>query len=87
MTAFRLVGLRLPDAWRELAPPLGCTLAMIAVVMLASRALSPLDAPDRLAICVLLGILAYAVLTLFFNRARVLEVMTIVRSLRGKRDA
>ena len=83
-TAFRLVGLRVADAWHEVAPSLGCTLAMIAVVMLASRALSALDALHRLGLCVLLGVLAYVVATLLFNRARVLEVMTIARSLRGR---
>ena len=84
-TAFRPVGLRLADVWRELVPPLGCTLAMIAVVMLAARALSPLDAPHRLALCVLVGVLAYVITTFFFNRARVLEVLWIARSLRGRR--
>ena len=86
-TAFRLVGLRLVDLWHELAPPLGCTLAMIAVVMVAGRALPSLDAPYRLGLCVLLGILAYIVATLSFNRARVFEVMTMARSLRGEREA
>ena len=85
-TAFRLVGLPLLDFWRELAPPLGCALAMIAVVMLAGQALSSLDAPYRLGLCVLLGVLAYIIATLFFNRARVVEMMTIARSLR-KREA
>jgi PST family polysaccharide transporter len=86
VTAFRLVGLRLADLWRELAPPLGCTLAMVLVVMLGGRAVSSLDAPHRLAVCVLMGVFAYGVATLFFNRARVIELMTIVRSLRGKGD-
>jgi hypothetical protein len=58
---------------------------MIAVVMLAASALSSLDAPHRLALCVLVGVLAYVITTFFFNRARVLEVLTIARSLRGRR--
>jgi PST family polysaccharide transporter len=85
-TAFRLVGLSVADFRRELAPPLGCTLAMVAIVMLASRVLSPLDAPHRLAVSVLIGVLAYSAVTLYFNRARVLEVTNIARSLRAKGD-
>ena len=86
VTAFRLVGLRLADLWRELAPPLGCTLAMVVVVMLGGRAVSSLDAPHRLAVCVLIGVFAYSIATLLFNRARVIEVATIARSLRAKGD-
>ena len=84
VTAFRLVGLRLADFFRELAPPLGCTLAMIAVVMIADRVLSPLEPPHRLGLCVLFGVLVYAIVTLIANRERVAEVFAIVRSLRGK---
>jgi hypothetical protein len=80
------VGLRLVDLWEELAPPLGCTLAMISVVMLTGRALSSVDAHYRLGVCVLLGILVYVVAALSFNRARIFEVMTMALSLRRKRE-
>jgi len=56
------------------------------VVMLGGRAVSSLDAPHRLAVCVLIGVFAYSIATLLFNRARVIEVATIARSLRAKGD-
>jgi len=83
-TAFQLIELTLAEFHEALVRPLGATLAMVGVVVLANIAMPDVEANYRLAICVSLGIVAYSVASLVVNRAQIAEMIALLRTLRTK---
>jgi O-antigen/teichoic acid export membrane protein len=85
MTAFRLVGLRLRDFALALCRPLLCTLAMVAVILLAREVVVIDSAALRLGFGVLLGVVCYAAFSLLANRAQVLEISRLLAASTRRR--
>jgi O-antigen/teichoic acid export membrane protein len=81
IVGFRLIGLRVSAFAFALARPLACTLVMTLV--LGSDVWRWTSEPaSRLAVSIAAGALIYVVASLLFNRAQLVEIVALVRSLR-----
>jgi len=73
---FRLIGLRVTELLRALAPTFGCTVLMFVTVALVELLLTPYASrATLLGILVAVGALTYLVLTWFLNRAMLYELL------------
>jgi PST family polysaccharide transporter len=84
--AFRTVELRMREFHRALAGPAAAAFAMYVVVVAVGRAVAPrIDGPaSRLALGIGVGVAAYALASLLFNRERLKEMALRLRSAVGR---
>jgi PST family polysaccharide transporter len=80
--AFALIDLRMQAMHAVIAKPFAATLAMIVVVFVAGAACADATEPIRLAVKVASGVAAYVLACLLVNRAQILEIIAVFRSLR-----
>jgi PST family polysaccharide transporter len=84
VTAFRLIGLSLPDFYLGIARPFISTLVMLSTMMLSGVFTSAWLAPMRLGIGIALGMVTYLLASLAVNRAQLVELLAVVRVLRPR---
>ena len=82
ITAFRLVDMRLIDFHRTIARPGLTTLLMVGAMLVANPFLAIWPPSGRLGLGIAVGALAYVGASLLLNRAQVLDLLGILRSLR-----
>lgn len=84
VAAFRIIGLSLADFHRVLIRPFGATIAMVGIVLIAVPLLPRFERVERLILSVALGIVAYAAISMVINRRQLVELKSILQSLRTK---
>ena len=82
LTAFRVIALRLVDFHRVLVWPLVATLIMVGVLEAAAASMQSLAPALRLSLGIAMGVLTYGAASLAVNRAQLVEVLSVLRSLR-----
>jgi O-antigen/teichoic acid export membrane protein len=83
-TAFRFIDLTHMEFHRVLLKPLGAALAMVAALHGLAVIIGPLTPAGRLAVGVLAGTLIYLAVSALINRGQLLEIASILRSLRRR---
>jgi len=83
-TALRLIHVTLADFHEGLVRPLGATIAMVGVVVLANILMQGTEPSHRLAIGVSLGVVVYGAASFVVNRAQIAELIAIAHALRPK---
>lgn len=87
LAAFRVINLPLADFHRVIIRPFCATLAMIGVLTVSVPLLQELAASYRLPLCIGVGVATYVAVSLAINRVQILELMSILRSLRSKNNS
>jgi PST family polysaccharide transporter len=82
LRGFRLISLSVMQFHRTIYRPLLASLAMMAIVLRASQAMTELQAAARLTGAIAIGVVAYAILSMLINRGQMVEIRILIGSLR-----